>query len=430
MMEKLLALAKQRADEAEVFFTEETDDSIEFSDSKLDKADTSMSAGIALRVIKDGKIGLAHTRNLLDREALVKQALQSASNGMDVGFHFPNTSKLPNLDTYNPELEKLDKNDLITQGKELLAFVNARTQGQCNVNYMYSLEKMGIMNSAGTELSMSRSGFAIFCQLIFPGTGSGLYKFRVGHQPFSLATAELEEMIELFKICSTEVVPPTKPMPVIFTEQTLTALLSRFFTAAHPSYFYSKVSPLLNKLGEQIVSDKFSLWQDPHDPDMATTSAFDGEGMPTRKFSFIEQGVFKAIPLDLNYASKLKMQPTGNGVRHSIEGQPGAGPINICMQPGDKSLQEMIAGIDEGVIVHSLMGAHSGNILNGEYSVGVSSGLMIKHGKLVGRVKDCLISGNAYETLSHITAVENKQHNLGSHKLCSVLCEGVSVAGK
>jgi len=74
-MEKLLQIASQMADQAEVFYIEEAGDSVEFSDSKLDKADTSMSAGIALRVIKNGKIGLAHTRNLLDREALVKQAL-------------------------------------------------------------------------------------------------------------------------------------------------------------------------------------------------------------------------------------------------------------------------------------------------------------------------------------------------------------------
>lgn len=429
-MEKLLALAKQSADEAEVFFTEDSGDSIEFSDSKLEKADTSMSAGLALRVIKDGRIGLAHTRNLLDREALVKQALQSASNGMEASFHFPATPDLPILPTQNRELVELGKEELISRGKELIAYVNARTRGQFNLQYWYNSGKMGIMNSAGTSLEMASTDFVIFCQLVFPGTGSGLYKFRIGRKVLDIDSAELDDMINLFKICETEVIPPTKAMPVIFTEQTVTALLSRFFTAAHPSSFYSKVSPLLNKLGEKIVSDKFSLWQDPSDPEMAHTSAFDGEGVPTRKYSFIEQGVFKAIPLDLNYAAKLDMQPTGNGLRHSVEGQPGAGAINVCMQPGDKSLAEMIAGIEEGVIVYSLMGAHSGNILNGDYSVGVSSGLMIKHGKLVGRVKDCLISGNAYDTLSRIAAVEDTSHNLGTHKLCSILCEDVSVAGK
>ena len=429
-MEKLLALATAQADEAEVFFTEDSSDSIEFSDSKLDKADTSMSAGIALRVIKDGKIGLAHTRNLLDPEALVKQALQSASNGMEVAFHFPHTPTVPGLETFSPEVEKLQKEELIGRGNALIDYVNARTQGQFNLNYWYSLAQTGIMNSAGTKLSMKSTDFAVFGQLIFPGTGSGLYKYQLGRKPLDISHHEVDEMIELYKICETEVVPPTKAMPVIFTEQTLFALLSRFFTAAHPSYFYSKVSPLLDKFGEKIVSEKLSLWQDPYDPEMAHTSAFDGEGMPTKKYSFIENGIFQAIPLDLNYAAKLNMQPSGNGMRHSVENQPGAGPMNICMQKGNTSLKDMISGIDEGVIVYSLMGAHSGNILAGEYSVGVSSGLYIKNGKAVGRVKDCLISGNAYDTLSHIAAIENVSHNLGSHKLSAILCDNVSVAGK
>ncbi len=429
-MEKLLQLASQMADQAEVFYTEDSGDSIEFSDSKLDKADTTMSAGIALRVIKNGRIGLAHTRNLLNREALVKQALQSASSGMEVGFSFPKTEGLPALKTYSPEIEKLSKEELITIGKELISYVNSKTQGQFNLNYWYTQSSGGVMNSAGTDLSMKTSDFVVFSQLIFPGTGSGLYKYRMGKELLEIPRAEIDEMIELFRISETEVVPPTKQMPVIFTEQTLFALLSRFFTAAHPSYFYSKVSPLLNKIGEKIVSDKFSLWQDPHAADMNSSTAFDSEGTPTRKYYFIENGVLKAIPTDLNYAQKLGMQATGNGIRHSVEELPTAGGLNVCMQPGDKSLQEMIAGIEEGILAYSLMGAHSGNVLNGDYSVGVSSGFMIKNGKLTGRVKDCMLSGNAYETLSNIAAIEKVSHNLGSHKLSSVLFDAVNVAGK
>ncbi len=429
-MEKLLQIASQMADQAEVFYIEEAGDSVEFSDSKLDKADTSMSAGIALRVIKNGKLGLAHTRNLLDREALVKQALQSASSGMEVGFSFPKTTDVPRLNTYDPSLEKLGKDQLVGIGKDLIAYVNSKTKGQFNLNYWYTQSKGGVMNSAGTDLSAKSSDFVVFAQLIFPGTGSGLYRYRMDKALSEISRSEIDEMIELFKISETEIVPSTKPMPVIFTEQTLFALLSRFFTAAHPSYFYSKVSPLLNKFGEKIVSDKFSLWQDPHAADMNSSNAFDTEGTPTRRYHFIENGILKAIPTDLNYAQKLGMEPTGNGIRHSVEDMPSASAINVCMQPGDKSLQEMIAGVEEGILAYSLMGAHSGNVLNGDYSVGVSSGFMIKNGQLTGRVKDCLLSGNAYETLSNIAAIENVSHNLGSHKLSSVLFDAVNVAGK
>jgi len=90
----------------------------------------------------------------------------------------------------------------------------------------------------------------------------------------------------------------------------------------------------------------------------------------------------------------------------------------------------MIAGIDEGIIVHSTMGAHSGNILNGDYSVGVSSGFMIKNGVITGRVKDCMLSGNAYETLNNVSEIESVCHNMGAQKMPAILFDGVSVTGK
>ena len=87
-------------------------------------------------------------------------------------------------------------------------------------------------------------------------------------------------------------------------------------------------------------------------------------------------------------------------------------------------------GIKEGILAQFLMGAHSGNVLNGDYSVGVSTGFMIENGRITGRVKDCMLSGNVYETLSNVEAVENKALNLGIHKLPALLCKDVSVAGK
>ncbi|MDZ4121654.1 MAG: metallopeptidase TldD-related protein, partial [Candidatus Cloacimonadaceae bacterium] len=141
-------------------------------------------------------------------------------------------------------------------------------------------------------------------------------------------------------------------------------------------------------------------------------------------------GVFKAIPTDLNYAQKLNLPPSGNGFRSSIEAMLVSRVINGCIALGDKSLEQMIASIDNGIIVYSLMGAHSGNILNGDFSVGVASGFLIKNGKLIGRVKDCMLSGNVYENLLHIEAIENEVTTMGGRKFPSLLLDQVSIAGQ
>ncbi|MBW6513232.1 MAG: TldD/PmbA family protein [Candidatus Syntrophosphaera sp.] len=429
-MEKLLKLASQAADQAEVYYVEGSEDSIEFNNGKLDKADSALSSGIALRVIKDGKMGLAHTRNLLDREALVRQALASAANGVEVNFQMPRTANLPATVAFDPRVEKLAKQDVVAQGARLVEYVAGRVQGQVNVNISYEIDRSGIMNTAGTDLSERQSGYALLVNLIFPGTGSGLFQYWVGRGPVQHDQAELDKLIELFILSKNEVVPPTRRMPVIFTPFSLFALLSRFSAAASPVSIYNQVSPLCGKLGHKIVSDKLSLWQDPLDPDQPNPTAIDAEGTPTRKLAFIDKGVFTAFPTDLNYASKLNLEPNGCGVRHSVEALPSAQNLGTIIGTGDASLEEMISCLREGLLVFNLMGAHSGNVLHGDYSVGVSTGFMIENGRITGRVKDCLLSGNAYETLSNIEAIENKHTKFGSHKIPSIICKDVSVAGK
>jgi PmbA protein len=246
----------------------------------------------------------------------------------------------------------------------------------------------------------------------------------------TISKEDLDELIELYILSKTEIVPETGKMPVIFTETVIHALLSRLFAAASPENLYNKVSPLCGRIGEQIVSDKLSIWQDPFDMEILSACAFDSEGTLTKKYAYIENGVFKAFPTDLNYAQKLSVEPTGNGFRGSFEGLPMARPFSYSITPGKLSLKEMIASIDKGIIAQSLMGAHSGNILNGDYSVGVSTGFYVENGVIKGRVKDCMLSGNAYDTLKHVSEIENKLHNMGSYKLPAILLDKVSVAGK
>ena len=429
-MAKLLKLASQAADQAEVYYQEETSDSLEFSDGKLDKCDSSLSLGIALRVIKNGRMGLAHTRNLLDREALVQQALLSAENGVEVDFSFPHTQDLPRLELYKPGIETISKESLIANGNRIIDYIRARVQGQINIGFGYGTGSGGILNSAGTELSARFSGFSSQSMLVFPGTGSGLFTFKTGRDLTELQDADLDELIELFRLSQNEIVPPTKKLPVIFAPISLFALLSRFGAASSPVNIYNQVSPLCGKLGEKIVSEKISLIRDPFDLDLGSAASFDDEGTPTRKLALIENGVFSAFPTDLNYASKLKLEPNGCATRHSVESLPLAHAGNLAMAAGAVSLAEMISGIKEGILVQFLMGAHSGNVLYGDYSVGVSTGFMIENGRITGRVTDCQLSGNAYETLSNVEAVENKQLNLGSYKLPALLCTDVNVAGR
>ena len=76
------------------------------------------------------------------------------------------------------------------------------------------------------------------------------------------------------------------------------------------------------------------------------------------------------------------------------------------------------------------MGAHSGNIPNGDFSVGVCPAFYVENGEIIGRVKDAMVAGNVYETLKNIVAIEDTVHDCWSGRFPAILCDNVSVATK
>ncbi len=65
----------------------------------------------------------------------------------------------------------------------------------------------------------------------------------------------------------------------------------------------------------------------------------------------------------------------------------------------------LIRSIKRGLLITGVMGAHTGNIIQGEFSLNVSSGFLIEDGKMVGKVKGAMIAGNIYELFNDIEAI-------------------------
>ena len=106
-MEKLLELAKKVVDQAEVYSLEESADSVRFENAILKDIESKTQSGISLRVINDGKLGFAYTKNLLNREELLGNALDSLRGGVEALFDFPKTMEVSPVESYDPSAEGL-----------------------------------------------------------------------------------------------------------------------------------------------------------------------------------------------------------------------------------------------------------------------------------------------------------------------------------
>ncbi len=82
---------------------------------------------------------------------------------------------------------------------------------------------------------------------------------------------------------------------------------------------------------------------------------------------------------------------------------------NVLVSVGDQEESEIIAGIEEGLLVESVLGLGQGNIAAGEFSNNVAVAFKIEKGKIVGRVKNTMIAGNTYTLLKeHLIALSSE----------------------
>jgi len=190
-------------------------------------------------------------------------------------------------------------------------------------------------------------------------------------------------------------------MPVIFTPEGFGAVLLSLGLAIDGKNVFLGASPLRDKIGQEIAHPSFTLIDDPTIEFGPRTSAFDDEGTLRKVTPLVENGVLRNFIYDLDTAGRVSTHPTGHGTNRQA--------TNLVMSPGDKSFDEMVSGIQEGLMVHDFLGLGQGNPINGEFSVNVFLGYKIEHGKIAGRVKDVMLAGNAYAALKDIAAISKER---------------------
>jgi PmbA protein len=185
-----------------------------------------------------------------------------------------------------------------------------------------------------------------------------------------------------------------------------------------------------DKIGKQVFDKNFSLRDDPTVAYRPASRPSDDEGVPSRRTPLINKGVVKGFLYDLQTAALAGKKSTGNGNRNR-GGLPAPAPSALVITPGKTTFDEMVQDIKEGLIVEQLMGAEQGNILGGDFSGNVLLGFKIENGKIVGRVKDTMVSGNVYQILKDIAAIGSETRWVGGFlQTPPFYCKGLSVSSK
>ena len=104
------------------------------------------------------------------------------------------------------------------------------------------------------------------------------------------------------------------------------------------------------KLGEKIADERVTIYSDPADPELLMRP-FDNEGLPLRRVTWIEKGVLKNLAYSRFWADKKGVEPTGGGGGGGGGGFGGGLPGGLKMLGGTKSVDELVAGTQRGILV-------------------------------------------------------------------------------
>jgi PmbA protein len=190
---------------------------------------------------------------------------------------------------------------------------------------------------------------------------------------------------------------------------------------------YRGISPIAGREREQLFDEKLTVVDDPTLDGRPGSSSHDDEGVLRERHTLIDQGRLTGFIFDLKTAALAGTESTGNGSR-GLFSPPSPSFSNMVIEGGDQLVNDIISGIDEGLLVESPLGLGQGNVISGAFSNNLSLAFKIEGGEIAGRVKDVAVAGNIYEDLQEIAAMSQESEWVyGGIRLPYVLLSDLNV---
>lgn len=218
----------------------------------------------------------------------------------------------------------------------------------------------------------------------------------------------------------------TAEVPVVFDPTTARSLLANLAACVSGYAVYRGSSFLADRLGEAVASPRITVVDDGRRPGGLGSRPFDGEGSATRRTPVVEEGRLSSWLLDAYSARKLGRPGTGNAAR-AAAGAPGVGPTNLWLEPGEGSLDDLVADTRRGFLVTGLFG-HGFNPVTGDFSRG-ARGFWIEGGRRDRAVEEVTVAGNLGAMLRDVDAIGGDLLWQGSIASPSLRVARMTVAG-
>ncbi len=343
------------------------------------------------------------------------------------------TTDIPDLDLFEPTDRPVEAKARIQAARaaeEAARALDERIVNSEGSHVRASFARIAYGNTAGFLGEYEASSHSMYCEPIARENGSMQRDYwmtvarKLGNleEPAAVGRRAAERALQRLGAKTVA----TCEVPVIFDPRTAPTLLRQLAQCVNGYAIYRGTSFLAGKLGESIASEGVTIIDDGRLPGGLGSKPFDGEGQATRRNVVVEKGRLGTYLLDSYSARKLDMRSTGSAARGAGSG-PIASATNLWLEPGNQSLDEIIATTPRGLLVTELIG-FGFNPVTGDYSRG-AAGLWIENGEITVPVDEITIAGNFAEMLQGIDAIASELHWFGAVASPALRISRMTVAG-
>lgn len=438
LIQAVRRLEQLNPDQFELFFQRRTSTKIDSKDQQIDSLSRSEDVGLAVRLVKDRRLGFSFTTSL-EKDAIdraVQSALEIATfmpEDPHVGLHSFSESVYPNVENYDPRGVQAPAAQKIALAKELetrCREADKRITGIRSASVTESVTEIHLVDSSGEHIQHQSTlyGASITCKAEQEGESQVGHEFGFSNQLDGLDVAQVGKLAAQWATeLLTAKAPPTMQCPAILRNSVVAELIDFLSSSFSAEEIDKGRSMLAGKHGQHLFSDKVTLIDDGLLPGGYATSPFDGEGIPSRKTTLVDGGFVSGALYDGYYARKLGAEPTSSSVR-GIKAPPVIGFSNLYMQAGRKSAAQLMDGISKGILITDLMGVHTANPITGDFSLG-ASGILIENGKLTRPVRGFAVAGNVLEIFRRMSDLGSDLRFFGNVGAPSARVTELSVGG-
>jgi PmbA protein len=413
-------LERSRADATEAIVTSDHRALTRFTHEFIHQNVDIENLSIRVRAIVDGRTGVAST-NAGD-DAAIDAVIQRA---MDIAAFAPRPADAPVLaalaEASAPPAAYIDATANATADERAnvaaAIFAEASANGcWCSGYVTTSAAGLTIANSAGADAS-------------FDGTESGAnVKMTAGDSTgFAERYAPDARVLDgtaLGARAAAKARASADPVPVdpgewtVILEPPAFGELVMFLSSHFSAQSYDEGSSFLSgRLGERVMGAGVTIRDDYAHP-LHPDAPFDWEATPKQRLALIENGIARTIVTDSTWARKLDRANTGHGL--PAPNAQGPYPLDLVVDPGTSSLDELIAGTKRGLLVTRLWYTRivdqRKTILTGMTRDGT---FLIEDGKLSRGVRNLRFNQSLVDALE-TCAFSNDQQRTGGYSYALV----------